>query len=112
MVRNEIRIDLTEAAKLHYPKRTHPSSVWRHCRRGIQARNGVRIRLEHVRCGGKIFTTAESINRFFTAVASADIEYFDLPAGCETPNLGFPRNETQRERDIARAEKTLEADGI
>ncbi|MCI0630465.1 MAG: DUF1580 domain-containing protein, partial [Phycisphaerales bacterium] len=56
-------ITLVEAAKLS-PGRPSVNAVWRWCRRGVRARNGERIRLEHVRAGGRIFTSAAGLGRF------------------------------------------------
>jgi hypothetical protein len=70
-------ITLTEAAKLT-PGRPSTNCLWRWCRRGVLSRNGQRVRLEHVRIGGKIFTTAEWVERFGKALAEADASYFDL----------------------------------
>lgn len=71
---------LVEAAAL-CPHRPHPSALWRWCRRGIKARSGKRIRLNHVRVGGRIFTTQADLARFFAAVAEADAERFEVPRG-------------------------------
>ncbi|MCK6466046.1 MAG: DUF1580 domain-containing protein [Phycisphaerae bacterium] len=71
------RLPLTEVAKL-VPGRPSVNCVWRWCRRGVLARNGERIRLEHIRIGGKIFTTRAWLEEFGRRLASEDAKYFDL----------------------------------
>jgi hypothetical protein len=78
MQSDEKTLTLAEAARL-YPRRTHASTVWRHCRVGIMCRNGQCQHLEHIRCGGTILTSAEALGRFFSAIAKADLEYFNAP---------------------------------
>jgi hypothetical protein len=51
--------------------------MWRWCRRGVLARTGDRIRLEHVRVGGKLFTRPEWVQDFGHRLAQADARYFD-----------------------------------
>jgi len=70
-------ITLTEAAKIT-PGRPSTNCLWRWCRRGVLSRSGQRIRLEHVRIGGKIFTSAAWVEQFGKALAEADASYFDL----------------------------------
>jgi len=70
-------ITMTEAAKLA-PGRPSTSCIWRWCRRGVKARDGQRVRLEHVRVGGMIYTTAAWLDAFGRALAEADAKYFDL----------------------------------
>ncbi len=57
----------------------HPSTstVWRWCRKGVMARNGQRVRLEHVRAGGKVLTKAAYVHQFMKRLAEADTVYFD-----------------------------------
>jgi len=69
-------ITLTQAAKLT-PGRPSTNCLWRWCRRGVIARNGERIRLEHVRIGGKLFTQRRWLEEFGRRLASADSQYFD-----------------------------------
>jgi len=70
-------ITLTQAAKIT-PGRPSTNCLWRWCRRGVLARNGERVRLEHVRMGGKIFTTRRWVETFGQALAEADKNYFDI----------------------------------
>lgn len=69
-------LTLTQAAKLA-PGRPSGNCIWRWCRRGVLARGGERIRLEHIRAGGKILTTAAWIAAFAKRLAEADAAYFD-----------------------------------
>ena len=101
-------ITLTEAAKLS-PGRPSSNAVWRWCRKGIKSRSGHRIKLDHIRAGGKIFTSAESLEKFFADVARADREYFKDPDPIQRPKQP---TETQRQRSIERAEAELAKAGI
>lgn len=70
-------ITLSQASKLT-PGRPSTNCLWRWCRKGVLSRGGTRIRLQHVRIGGKIFTTAAWVAAFGEALAEADAAYFDL----------------------------------
>lgn len=65
-MQREAKLTLTQAAK-RSPGRPHASTVWRWCRAGL---NGVR--LEYVRFGRRIFTSAEALERFVEALAKTD----------------------------------------
>lgn len=80
-------ITLTQAAKIT-PGRPSTNCIWRWCRRGVLARNGQRVRLEHVRIGGKIFTTRRWVEAFGKSLAEADTTYFDMPAGGHVNGAG------------------------
>ncbi len=109
----ESKITLTEASKTCPHRRgrhPHVSTIWRWCRVGVRARSGERIRLEHCRVGGSLFTSAEALERFFTAVAEADREYFDAPSAQTAPN---PSSRFSRQnRSAERAEIELNKAGI
>jgi hypothetical protein len=106
-----VRIILTEAAQ-RTPGRPHPSTIWRWCRKGVKSRSGRRIKLEHIRVGGRIFTTPSALDRFFKEVAVADAEHFDnLPTSTAAPSRR-PCTPTQRQRAIAAAERKLDEAGI
>jgi len=98
-------ITLTEAAKIT-PGRPSTNCLWRWCRRGVMSRSGQRVRLEHVRIGGKIFTTARWVEEFGKALAEADASYFDLQdQDAETsgePARARPRRRTPRRRPTSR----------
>ena len=101
-------ITLSQAAKCS-PGRPSSNAIWRWCRKGIKARSGQRVRLGHIRVGGKIFTTIQNLESFFAAVAEADKDYFDCPA--TTPRITVPTSK-QRQRSIQRAEARLALAGI
>lgn len=64
-------------AAAHLPGRPSVNCIWRWCRRGVLGRNGVRIRLQHIRIGGKIFTSREWIADFARQLAESDAAHFD-----------------------------------
>lgn len=107
---NSHHITLSQAAKLT-PGRPSVCAVWRWARRGIKSRTGDRIRLEHVRVGGRIYTTPDSLTAFFKAVSAADAAHFN-EAHVPTTSPRRKRTEKQRERDIETAERELRAAGI
>ena len=105
----ESYLTLTEAATIA-PGRPATNAIWRWCRLGVCARSGERIRLEHCRVGGSLFTSAEALERFFAAVAEADREYFDAPRAQAAPN---PSSGSSRQnRSAERAEIELNKAGI
>lgn len=69
-------VNLATVSKL-LPSCPHPSCIWRWCRRGVKSRSGERIKLEHVRIGGKIFCTAAWLDEFGRRLAEADAQHFD-----------------------------------
>ena len=76
----------------------------------------MRIRLEHMRVGGKIFVTSDSLNRFFKKVASADIEYFEKQSEAASSRseckIHKPAPVSRREKEITEAEAFLRGEGI
>ncbi|MCH8823739.1 MAG: DUF1580 domain-containing protein [Planctomycetes bacterium] len=111
MFANEDKLTLSQAAET-LPKKLHPSAIWRWCRKGIRTAGagGTRVRLEHVRLGGRIYTSAEAISRFSQAVADDDLKHFvDDPS--QNTTLIAP-TAAQREKEIADADKRLAAAGI
>ena len=78
MIETERHLTLSEAARIS-PGRPHVNSIWRACRKGIKARNGERVKLEHIRFGGRIYTSAEALARFAKRVADAGGDYVDAP---------------------------------
>lgn len=105
----ETLLTLVAVAK-QTPGRPSANAIWRWCRKGVKSRSGQRIRLKHVRIGGRIFTDAESLQRFFAEVAEADNAYFDRSV--ETVPLPRPENLARRQRQIDQAEAELSAAGI
>ena len=69
-------LTLTQAAKVA-PGRPSTNCLWRWCRRGVLARDGTRVRLEHVRLGGRVYTTPGWLAQFGRHLATADRAYFD-----------------------------------
>jgi hypothetical protein len=106
-------ITLVEASKLT-PGRPSTNCMWRWCRKGVKSRNGERIRIKHVRMGGKIYTTAGWIAEFGKRLADSDAEYFDRdrPAPPAYRRRHRKRSDTQRMADIRRAEAELKAAGL
>lgn len=110
-------ITLTQATKIT-PGRPSTNCLWRWCRRGVLARNGQRIRLEHVRMGGKIFTTPRWVETFGQALADADRDYFaqqEQPRGDATPvatQRSLTRAMQQRQSAHQRAQSELEEAGL
>lgn len=102
---SEQRISLTKAAKLT-PGNPHAATIWRWCRKGIRARNGERIHLEHLRFGGKMFTTPESLERFARRLVDADSQYFEFDGQTVI------RRSPVRNADLEKIEAELATDGI
>lgn len=105
-------ITLTEAAKLA-PSRPSVNCIWRWCRKGVLARNGERLRMQHVRIGGKLYTNAAWLVEFGQALAQADTEYFKLesrPVAVQPTPRG--RTEKERQAAIERAERELAEMGV
>jgi predicted DNA-binding WGR domain protein len=115
-------ITLTDAAKIA-PGRPSANCVWRWCRKGVLSRGGERIRLQHQRVGGMIFTTRTWLEEFGRALAEADTKYFDLCAAAveaareaEQPlrrrRYRSPHSDNQRRRQLERVERELDAAGL
>lgn len=104
-------LTLTEAART-LPNNPHPASVWRWCRKGVASRCGRRVKLNHIRLGGKLYVTDEDLQRFGQELAEADAEHFD-EADSPTPNRdqAKPRTDAQRQRDIEQAEDDCKSVG-
>lgn len=115
MIENEDLISLTEATE-HYPKvrgkRPHVSAVWRHARVGIKARNGERIKLEHIRFGGRVYTSREALRRFGQRVAEADAQHFDSRSAAEVSIGERPTPPKRREKQVRDAERFLDETGV
>jgi len=109
-------LTLSQAAKLS-PGHPSTSAVWRWARKGVLSRSGQRIRLTHIRVGGKIFTTRDALDKFFAALAESDVEHFDRCV--DESHMAKPtalRNQrvtdSCRQRSIAHAEAILDQAGI
>ena len=68
-------LSLTGATRVA-PGDVSPNCIWRWCRRGVLSRSGDRIRLQHIRIGGKLYTTARWIEEFGQRLAEADASHF------------------------------------
>lgn len=96
-------LSLTEAAH-RVTGNPSASAVWRWCRRGVLGRDGTRIRLEHRRVGGKIFTSPAWLDAFTKALTDADTAYFaakqDVANGTapRAPGFNAPKRPRNRRR--------------
>lgn len=104
-------LTLTQAAA-RLPHRPHSSCLWRWCRKGVLARSGERVRLRHVRIGGKIFTAQPWLTEFGQALATADASHFEQ---CDLEPTGrrhvLPTQQKRMEQ-IDDARQALAAVGI
>ncbi len=80
-------------------KRTHTSTVSRWCLAGVRLREGRVVKLEHIRLGNRLATTAQAVVRFVEAQQSDDTAT-DQPAA-------IPPAQASRQR--AAASKQLDA---
>lgn len=113
-------LTLTQAANVA-PGRPTTNCLWRWCRKGVVSRSGHRVRLRHIRAGGKIFTKAEWVEEFGRTLAEADAEYFDLAdAAVEAaraaeppqPRRRRPRSDGQRREALSELDRQLQAEGL
>lgn len=103
-------LTLAQAAKLA-PTRPSANAVWRWCRKGVLSRSGERVRLGHVRVGGRVFTTEADMQRFFSELAEADAEHFNANDGTNRAKE-VRRTSSQRDRAVAKAEDDLRKAGV
>lgn len=115
-------LTLTEATKIT-PQRPTTNCLWRWCRRGVRARDGEKIRLQHVRIGGTIYTTAKWLEEFGRKLAEADAKYFDLcEAAIEEARASEPKRrrrrkshspfKQQRQDELDAVDRELDAEGL
>lgn len=83
-----------------------PCSAWRFCRKGVNGR-----RLEYIRIGRSIRTSAAAVSRFVAAVSAAD-EPIISDAPKVKPSKVSARPQGRRDRDVAAAQARLAAAGI
>lgn len=111
---NQEYISISQAAAL-VPGRPSPSCVWRWCRQGIKSRSGLRVRLRHVRLGGRLFTTRPWIDEFGTELATADAHRFPA-SGASAPAHGGAEGpsfrDTQEAVDGAELARALADEGL
>jgi hypothetical protein len=103
-------LTLSDAAN-SLPHRPHTSCLWRWCRKGVIARNGERVRLRHLRIGGKIFTSRDWLADFGSRLASADAAHFERVAADEPQRPVVP-SQQQRLEQIEAARRSLAEAGI
>jgi len=104
------QLTLVKAAK-QCPGRPSVNAVWRWCRKGIRSRNGEIIRLDHIRVGGRIYTSAQALNNFFSAVALADALHFNRDdLATPTQKTCHPAEDMQKRVELAN--KLLEQTGF
>jgi len=83
-------------------KKIHVSTLHRWCRKGVRG-----VLLEFRMLGGRIFTSVEAVDRFSKQLAEAR----KWPIRGQRQRSS-ERTPTQRERDIARANRVLDRAGI
>ena len=105
-------IPLSEAAKFA-PGRPSTCAVWRWCRVGIRTKTGQRVKLSHIRVGGRLYTSKAALNAFFAAVAEADAAYFSdtLSDASRIAHSNLPTPKC-RQRQIDRANAELSEAGF
>lgn len=108
--REEQLLDMESAAKL-VPSKPSPAAVWRWCRKGVVARNGKRICLEHRRYGRRLFTTRAALDAFAKAIAEADQEQLAVPTIAK-PVLKQQRADDRRRADVDAASERLAGEGF
>lgn len=114
-------ISLAEAAKTlpqANGKNFSTNTVWRWARKGVKSRAGDTIRLQHVRLGGKIYTTRQWVDEFGARLAQADAQYFEEAAQphirpqCLPPKRSHTGYSKERLAQIERAEQELRDMGV
>jgi len=103
-------LDMKAAARL-MPFKPSPAAVWRWCRKGVLARNGERVYLEHVRFGRRLFTTRAALDAFAKATAEADKDHL-AGASVPMPKPARNRDEDRRRADIEAARARLREGGV
>ncbi len=88
-------------------KRLHSSTLWRWTTKGVRG-----VRLEYIGLGGRLLTSVEAVVRFAAKLAELDQQPANDDPPEEVRQKAKRRTPTQRDRDVARARKELEAAGI
>lgn len=112
-------LTLGEAAKIT-PGRPSTNAIWRWCRKGVLARSGERVHLEHRRVGGRIFTSERWVDEFGQRLADADTEYFgeraaeaeQQAARCRRRRKRCSRTQEEARLAYEQAVRELEAEGL
>jgi hypothetical protein len=111
----EFPLSLTDTAKV-YPKVDKrgwsPSAVFRHIRQGLRGGDGSIVKLESVRVGARLCSSAEAVHRFFAALSEADMKAVQQRSTPINDKPSKSRTPEQRDRDVAAAEKRLAASGV
>jgi hypothetical protein len=68
--------------------------------------------MEHVRIGGKLYTSAKWLAQFGQVLAEADANYFKLDTAALPTPQPRGRTEPQRQAAIQRAERELKEMGV
>ena len=71
-------------------KAVNPSTLWRWTKRGVRARNGVRVRLEAIKVGGTCRTSDEALLRFVRALSDnleADVSGHSIARNGDQPTV-------------------------
>ena len=109
MTTQEHRLTLSQAARRvpPYPDGKHvsPSTVWRWIVHGVRG-----VKLESYPIGRRLFTTAEAIERFSRRLREAHDQAHRVDA--HKTATARPRTDTQRQRDIERANRELKDAGV
>jgi hypothetical protein len=92
-------LTLSQASKLA-PGRPSTNCLWRWCRHGVRSRSGERVKLRHVRMGGKIFTSVEWLEEFGEHLAQSDSQHFALREVQRGPTRAM---KSQMERELEEA---------
>lgn len=103
-LKHEEVISLSDACRVIPPingKKTHPSTIWRWCRKGIRG-----VCLEYVRVGRRMCTSREALGRFFKALADTDQ---DSTSPISNAPLRIPRD---RDNAVAEANEVLSREGV
>jgi hypothetical protein len=108
-------LTLVEAAKVS-PGRPSMFCIWRWCRKGGLSRDGERLRLQHVRVGGRIFTSKRWLDEFGKQIAEADVRYFakldNAARSDRRRRQPRERSETERQQYLRELDQKLAAMGL
>lgn len=104
-ISTEANIDCVKAAKI-IPGRPSSDTVWRWMTKGVKLPNGERLRLDHIRVGGKLFTTETNVRDFIAANTAAHVAAADAPPPVKSKTVRrVPQ--TRRQKQIADARREL-----
>lgn len=104
MFENEVKFPIAKAIEKSKGIRVHLSTGIRWIRDGVKTPIG-QVKLEASTLGGRWYTSVEAVSRFDIAVREAKSGNRDVASNP-------PRSESQRKRDLARANASLDAMGV